>query len=416
MRGIVMQRQRLRNRGRLGEDAAVRAVKPMWQAAVSKTAMGISPAFARRVWRDAMVVIAIGMALGIIALWAPTAVAQGAHPFGVPESARGGTGPEWLSGFFGQVSIWQSHFYRQLTHAVRAWQQDGHAAWTLIGLSFAYGVFHAMGPGHGKAVITAYVLANRQTARNGALLAMLSALVQALVAIAMVLVLAAVLNVTAATMNQATWWLEAVSYAVITALGAYLVWTRAVRPLWRRGAPAGEPHAHHAHADTHVHVHADAPSHASAGGHSHRHHHEAAPVHLHHHDHVHDDTCGCGHAHVPDPALVSGPLNLRRAWSAIAAVGLRPCSGAIIVLVFALSQDFLFAGIASALAMGLGTGLTVAALACLAVGAGALAERIGRSGGSRWLGPLRYGIQALAAIAVLLLGISLLGGQMAMMG
>lgn len=393
MRGIVMQIRRGRVSGHLSDDVSRSDSRP----------------FSSGAWRGLAVVIALGIAVAMAAFWAPAAWAQGAHPFGVPEAARGGTGPEWLSGFFGQVSIWQSHFYRQLTQAVRAWQQDGHAAWTLIGLSFAYGVFHAMGPGHGKAVITAYVLANRQTARNGALLAMLSALVQALVAIAMVLVLAAVLNVTAATMNQATWWLEAVSYAVITALGAYLVWTRAVRPLWRTRSSS---HAHaHDHADAHAH------SHAPMDGHAHTHHHKSAhdASHAHHHDHVHDDACGCGHAHVPDPALVSGPLNLRRAWSAIAAVGLRPCSGAIIVLVFALSQDFLFAGIASALAMGLGTGLTVAALACLAVGAGALAERIGRSGGSRWLGPLRYGIQALAAIAVLLLGISLLGGQMAMM-
>lgn len=394
MRGIVMQIRRGRVSGHLSDDVSRSDSRP----------------FSSGAWRGLAVVIALGIAVAMAAFWAPAAWAQGAHPFGVPEAARGGTGPEWLSGFFGQISIWQSHFYRQLTQAVRAWQQDGHAAWTLIGLSFAYGVFHAMGPGHGKAVITAYVLANRQTARNGALLAMLSALVQALVAIAMVLLLAALLNVTAATMNQATWWLEAVSYAVITALGAYLVWTRAVRPLWRTRSSS---HAHaHDHADAHAH------SHAPMDGHAHTHHHKSAhdASHAHHHDHVHDDACGCGHAHVPDPALVSGPLNLRRAWSAIAAVGLRPCSGAIIVLVFALSQDFLFAGIASALAMGLGTGLTVAALACLAVGAGALAERIGRSGGSRWLGPLRYGIQALAAIAVLLLGISLLGGQMAMMG
>lgn len=394
MRGIVMQIRRGRVSGHLSDDVSRSDSRP----------------FSSGAWRGLAVVIALGIAVAMAAFWAPAAWAQGAHPFGVPEAARGGTGPEWLSGFFGQVSIWQSHFYRQLTQAVRAWQQDGHAAWTLIGLSFAYGVFHAMGPGHGKAVITAYVLANRQTARNGALLAMLSALVQALVAIAMVLLLAALLNVTAATMNQATWWLEAVSYAVITALGAYLVWTRAVRPLWRTRSSS---HAHaHDHADAHAH------SLAPMDGHAHAHHHKSAhdTSHAHHHDHVHDDACGCGHAHVPDPALVSGPLNLRRAWSAIAAVGLRPCSGAIIVLVFALSQDFLFAGIASALAMGLGTGLTVAALACLAVGAGALAERIGRSGGSRWLGPLRYGIQALAAIAVLLLGISLLGGQMAMMG
>ena len=92
--------------------------------------------------------------------WAGLADAQGAHPFGVPESGAGLAGPGWLAGFFGQVSVWQTHFYRQLTAAVRAWQADG-GGWLLIGLSFAYGVFHALGPGHGKAVISSYVLANR---------------------------------------------------------------------------------------------------------------------------------------------------------------------------------------------------------------------------------------------------------------
>jgi len=43
------------------------------------------------------------------------AAAQGAHPFGVPESGTGMGGPGWLASFFGQVSVWQSHFYRQLT-------------------------------------------------------------------------------------------------------------------------------------------------------------------------------------------------------------------------------------------------------------------------------------------------------------
>ncbi|WP_431194743.1 nickel/cobalt transporter, partial [Achromobacter xylosoxidans] len=174
------------------------------------------------------------LALGALA-WTGMAAAQGAHPFGVPESGAGlGGSPGWLSAFFGQVSVWQTHFYRQLTAAVRAWQADGGAAWTLIGLSFAYGVFHALGPGHGKAVISSYVLANRQTARNGALLALLSSLVQALVAIAMVAALALVFNATAAVMNQATRWLELASYALVTLLGAWLVWIKAIRPLLRR--------------------------------------------------------------------------------------------------------------------------------------------------------------------------------------
>ncbi|NMK49290.1 nickel/cobalt transporter, partial [Achromobacter sp. Bel] len=281
-------------------------------------------------------------------------------------------GPGWLASFFGQVSVWQSHFYRQLTGAVRAWQAEGGAAWALIGLSFAYGVFHALGPGHGKAVISSYVLANRQTARNGALLALASALIQALVAIAMVAVLAVVFNATAATMNQATRWLELASYALVTLLGAWLVWVKAIRPLLRRrrdravatpvDVVTAAPRLTGAAALRAIAVHAQAPNVPSPHAH--------ADVHPHHH---HDEDCGCGHAHVPPPDQVAGQMNWRRAGSAILAVGLRPCSGALIVLVFALSQGFFVAGVASALAMGLGTGLTVAALACLAVAAGSAA-------------------------------------------
>ena len=321
---------------------------------------------------------------------AGAAAAQGAHPFGVPESGAGMGGPGWLAGFFGQVSAWQSHFYRQLTGAVRAWQADGGAAWALIGLSFAYGVFHALGPGHGKAVISSYVLANRQTARNGALLALASALIQALVAIALVAALALVFNATAATMNNATRWLELASYALVTLLGLWLVWVKAVRPLLRARTGGRRDHEHgHAHGHEH--------------GHKHQHGHD--------HDHRHD--CGCGHAHVPAPEQVSGPLNWRRAGTAILAVGLRPCSGALIVLVFALAQGFFLAGVVSALAMGLGTGLTVAALACLAVAAGGAATRIGNRLSGTGAARLRYGVEALAAVAVLLLGVMLLGGVIA---
>nr|WP_189371415.1 nickel transporter [Achromobacter spanius] len=375
----------------------------------------------------------LGFALLLLLGGMSAAAAQGAHPFGVPESGAGMGGPGWLANFFGQVSVWQSHFYRQLTGAVRAWQADGGAAWTLIGLSFAYGVFHALGPGHGKAVISSYVLANRQTARNGALLALASALIQALVAIVLVAVLALVFNATAATMNQATRWLELASYALVTLLGAWLVWIKAIRPLLpgrRQGAVAGTVPAT---ASTHAVPMAGAglttgaspprgappegapPKGAAALN--------AIPVYAsaasvtvglpHHHHHHHHDDCGCGHAHVPAPEQVAGSLSWRRAASAILAVGLRPCSGALIVLVFALSQGFFMAGVASALAMGAGTGLTVAALACLAVAAGGAATRVGQRLSSKGAARLRYSVEALAAMAVLLLGVMLLGGMLA---
>lgn len=343
------------------------------------------------------------------------ALAQASHPFGVPESSMGSGGA--LSGFFAQMSAWQTHFYRQLTGALRAWQQDGHAGWLMIGLSFAYGVFHALGPGHGKAVIASYVLANRQTVRNGALLALASAMVQAMTAIVLVTIAGMILNVTGAVMNRATWWLEVGSYALVALLGVWLVLRRvvtpAVRSLGRRrmlamGAGQGL-HAPGHHDPAHAHNHDHGHSHPHAG-HAHEHAAHGHAGHMHHHHH--DDDCGCGHSHIPDASQAEGRLDWRRASAAVWSVGLRPCTGAIVVLVFALSQQFYWAGIASALAMGLGTGLTVALLACLTLVAGGLAVRLtGR--GSVWAPRIRATIEGCAAILVLLFGVSLLGGALA---
>jgi ABC-type nickel/cobalt efflux system permease component RcnA len=54
------------------------------------------------------------------------------------------------------INAYQQEFYRSLTGALKAMREDGSKLWVLIGLSFAYGVFHAAGPGHGKAVIVLY--------------------------------------------------------------------------------------------------------------------------------------------------------------------------------------------------------------------------------------------------------------------
>ena len=319
------------------------------------------------------------------ALWMISAAAwaQSPHPFAVPEQRLPTPTSGWLAQWTGQIAIWQSEFYRELTGAVRAWKADGWQAWGLLGLSFAYGVFHALGPGHGKAILSAYVLANRETIRNGAILAFVSALVQALVAIVMVGVAAGILNVTGAVLNEVTAWLELGAYALLSALGGWLVYKHIVKPamnwlssLRRRG------HTHH---------------------HDHHHHHEDD----HAHDHAHEGACGCGHVHMPDPAHIAGKLDWRKAWGAIVAIGLRPCSGAILVLVFALSQQFFVAGIAAALAMGLGTGLTVATLAMMSLAAGRMAETAGGSQGRQWGQTIGATLQGAASIAVLLFGLLL---------
>ena len=127
-------------------------------------------------------------------------------------------------------------------------------------------------------------------------------------------------------------------------------------------------------------------------------------------DHVHDEHCG--HSHGPTPDQLAGPGGWQRGLGAIFAVGLRPCSGAILVLVFALAQGLFWAGIAATFVMGLGTAITVATIAIVAVSARGLAQRLsaGREGGGALI---MRGIEFGAAGLVLLFGLGLLFGYLA---
>lgn len=357
----------------------------------------------------ALLTLLVLLSLSVVDL----AHAQSAHPFATPEQRLSVPATGWFAEFSGQMAAWQGHFYRQLTGAVRAWKQDGWAAWLLLGLSFGYGVFHALGPGHGKAVLTAYVLANRETIRNGALLAMLSAFLQALVAIGLVAIAAGVLQVSGVAMNRATWWLELGSYAMMVALGLWLVYRHVLKPVvrWlsqRESAVASKSSAHdlaplhkQGHAPDHTHGHVHSHAHGQCGYQHHHNHaqHQAS-------EHVHDESCG--HVHMPDPNLIAGPMNWSKAISAILAVGLRPCTGAVFVLVFSLAQGFFIAGIAAALAMGLGTGLTVAALASASLWISQAS--VSAAGGTQkiWGKIVVAVLQSLASFAVLGLGLLLL--------
>jgi ABC-type nickel/cobalt efflux system permease component RcnA len=134
--------------------------------------------------------------------------------------------------------------------------------------------------------------------------------------------------------------------------------------------------------------------------------------HAEHHDHSHVNDEHCGHSHGPEPAQLAGPGGWRRGFGAVLIVGIRPCSGAILVLVFALAQGMFWAGIAATFVMGLGTAITVAAIAIVAVSAKGLARRIGagREGGGALL---VRGVEFGAAGLVLLFGVGLLLGYIA---
>ncbi|MCH9764413.1 MAG: nickel/cobalt transporter [Alphaproteobacteria bacterium] len=258
-----------------------------------------------------------------------------------------------FSGLWAWVLAQQQKANRSIVDAVRNLKSSGSlaSALALIVLSFTYGVLHAAGPGHGKAVISSYVLANERTVRRGIALSFLAAFFQALSAIAIITVLVVVLKATSFQIKGAENWITTLSWGLIAALGAWLLIGQ-LRILWQawqaRDVAAA---ATCAHVQTH--------GHHDEGG-----------------------AC-CDHAHIPDAKLLDHDWSWRKGVMIAASVGIRPCTGAILVLIFALTNGLLWAGIAATFAMALGTAITVSVLAAAAVGSRSLATRMA-GGDSRW--------------------------------
>ena len=224
------------------------------------------------------------------------------------------------------VRVKQREIQRELADAIKALRQERSlaAAWSLIALSFFYGVFHALGPGHGKAVISTYLLTQRSDLRKGLALSWGGSLLQGVTAIALVYGAVALVDWTQRDARNAVGTLESVSFALIALVGTALMlrslW--ALARAWRRQANVG----------------------ASTS--------EAA---------------ACGHNHGPSAAQLRAASGLRGAISVIVSIGIRPCSGAVLVLLVAQILALHLAGLAAVLAMSIGTAITVSVLAGVAV-------------------------------------------------
>jgi nickel/cobalt transporter (NicO) family protein len=363
------------------------------------------PAFKARPAARSMLLVGLFASL-FMALAIDATLAQG--PFGV----GAGGAPHPPGGVAGWVLAKQAEYYRALGTMIRAAKADGSAAVGLLGLSFAYGIFHAAGPGHGKAVIASYLVANEETWRRGVVLSFAAALIQALVAILIVGIAAALIGATAKMMGDTVRWIETMSYLLITALGARLLWVKAngfVAALRETLAPTPALVPAGAAVTLDPAIVAPPHQHDDNAHHHHAHHHHVA------HDHPASDQAHagpCGHSHGPQPRTLAGRGGWARGISAIVAVGLRPCSGAILILVFALAQGLFPLGVAATLVMGLGTAITVAAIATFAVCAKGMALRVARHRAG-YGALLMRGLECLAAGAVLGFGALLLAGYMA---
>ncbi len=344
----------------------------------------------------AALLVAAIVVFGLGALILGAAPAAPNHPFGVGihEGAMGG------SSFARWLLAQQEWFYRSMTEGLQeAHDRDGFA-FGLILVAFAYGVFHAGGPGHGKAVISAYLIANERALWRGIGLSAAAALLQGLVAVAIVLVANLILHATAPRMTRLTNYVEIASFAAIMLFGLALTWRKAA-PVAARLLARGNGRTQGTEIeDEHHHDHDE---------HAQGHHHDAHAAH--HHDHVHDhDHEGhddCGH-HVPLDIVQAEGFRWRDTLPVILAAGSRPCSGAILILVFALSQGLLAAGLAAVFAMAAGVAITVSALAILSVFAKRAAQRFaGGEGRFRLAGAA---IELMAAAFVAILGFGLMSG------
>jgi ABC-type nickel/cobalt efflux system permease component RcnA len=336
-----------------------------------------------------------------------------------------------VTGIMSWILAQQGALYLMISNAVRAAKQNGAAFWGLAAISFAYGVFHAAGPGHGKAVIASYILANEQALRRGLVISFLAALLQGTVAVVLVGVLAIVLHTTARVMNDAAAKIDIISFAGIACLGLWLVFSKgtAFRIAWRQKAevrqrprisalatgptPSAQtaPTSDASLAFCEQCNEADLATIPDGIDHYHRHSHADTADHAHHSHGEAASTHGpeCGHFFAPDPATLKGNFSWRTALITLAAAGSRPCAGAILVLVFALSQGIFWAGVGATFAMSLGTAITTGALASIAVLAKNLAERLAGASSRRGELALR-GLEFAAALLVFVFGFGLLFG------
>ncbi len=320
---------------------------------------------------ERLIALLLAATLGLFMFSPFSALAQSRPLFQPPPPAA--TAPPVESSWWTQaaqaVRETQARLQRDLAATLRAvrTERSATAALALMLLSFAYGVVHAAGPGHGKVVLSSYLVASRSAMRRGIILASAAAGVQALSAIALVGLLAIILGATQRATAAAVPWLDAASYAAIVLLGLWML----------VGALRGSHHHHHHHPGP-----GSAHDDGAAGHHDHHHGHPDA-AHTHH-----------------DPAPASRLQTVMLVFS----MGIRPCSGAVLVLLFALGQGVFLLGVASAAVMAVGTAITTSVLAVLTVAARHTALRLAQRKSGRTGEWVARGLAVLGALAIVFFG------------
>ncbi len=315
------------------------------------------------------------------------------------------------SQFIGWVYDGQKMFHGEMTDNLSKFADSasGATAWAVVLGSFLYGVFHAAGPGHGKVILSTYLLAQPHEVKKSVYMSAAASILQGIVAVALVYGLFYVFGLVTKETKAAVTWSERLAFAMVMGIGVILIW-RAIKGFGWVGKKAHAHHDAHAHSHDHGHTHSHSHNHNHDHGHKHEHAHSHSHAHAHDHGHHHDENgvCStCGHAHVPSAEQVGQATDWRTIVGIIFSIGLRPCSGAVLVLVFAKFAGIPFAGVMSVFAISIGTAITVSTLAILSVQARKLAVSLldGAVGKADAIG---NGIALVGGAVLILLGYGLM--------
>lgn len=272
--------------------------------------------------------------------------------------------------------VWtkQREFHRSLTRELRAMRGKDQIGWALVLISFLYGVLHAAGPGHGKLVLTTYLLTHPHRLKRAVTMGSLASLLQGFTALVLVYGLIGLAGWLPRETETATLWAGRMSFILLVMIGLYVL-ARAVV-----GVAGGIHRWRHANGvDNHD-----------------------------HHEHEHGEHCGC--RHLPSAAEIDTPGNRRVDAGVILAIGLRPCSGAVLVLILASVMDLIWHGALAVLAMSIGTAMTIVTLAVLATKAREWASGLVAHRSPAW-GLAGGGVGVLGGMVLLLLGLLLLNAS-----
>jgi len=215
---------------------------------------------------------------------------------------------------------WQKTIINQLSELLYSANQDPNSMKLLLQISFFYGIFHSLGPGHGKVVVSTYLATHKTKVKAGISITIIASLVQALTAIILVSVFLFVFNSTIHKLSGTVQhFFHASAFGVIL-LGLYIAF-QAVKGFFNK--------------------------------------------HEHHHEHEHSATCSCGHKHLAGADELNNASSIKEYIALILSIGARPCTGAILILFFSHLANTYWLGIISSILMAIGTALTTSSIALL---------------------------------------------------